>query len=457
MKSIHFYSVSLLLFLCCFQATQTIDLIEKAKRGASKAVEKTKAITQKTVGFVKEKGEKAIQKVTGKTDPISFSQRDPKGCNGFLGLCSRRYNEVAYAHSHNATTQGPSIVNNQDISLNELLKRGVRSIKIPVHYARDMGNQKGEGVTVCHGIYRPTLYKNYYAAVQGVLLKKLMAFFDKIKPAMKVIGGAPVPGAYMKVRDIPHNIKMYIEGLEPVAQIVQRGLPIAYGKSSSPPEAKIPFTPCAIDPAARSLESVLKDIKMFLDNNPREVFTIILERTIPIDVIGIEFQRVGLDRYAHVQDKTKPWPTLQSMVESDKRLVVFDSSASEFPWILDKRDFFFGTPYAFSSKTALEKSTFFHQHNTNYLERQKDPKNKLFEISHFLTIGLAGVPGAADVVNKRDFIRKRVKTIGDKAVAFPNYISTDFTERPHGDVFDFIDEINGVGKYAGKPLFQLSK
>ena len=448
----YFYSILLMVSLC-FSHIEAHSFFERMKNGVSLAAGTITSAGQKSIEYIKEKGGQVVQQITGQSAPISLSQRDSKGCNGFIGLCPRRYNEVAYVHAHNATTRGPSVVNNQDISLSDLLNKGVRSIKIPIHYAQDMGNRKGEGVMVCHGIYRPTLYKNYYGALQGDLLKKLMAFFNKIKPIMKIVGGLSVPGAYMNVRDIPENIKMYIEGLEPIAKIVERGLPIAYGNATSPPEAKIPFTPCAIDPAARSLENVLKEIKAFLDKNPREVFTIMLESTVPFDLVGQEFQKVGLDRYAHVQDKTKLWPTLQEMVESGKRLVVF-GGGSRYAWMLQKRDFFYETSYSFSSKSALEKSVTIKKNN-NYAQRNVASKNKLCEINNFLTIGLAGLPGAADVVNKKSVLRKRVKIIGDGEKVFPNFINTDFTQRPQGDVFDVVDEINGVGKYAGKPLIQL--
>ena len=123
---------------------------------------------------------------------------------------------------------------------------------------------------------------------------------------------------------------------------------------------------------------------------------------------------------------------------------------------MNKGDFFFETPYAFSSKKALEASLTIDK-NSNYAQRNGEPKNKLCQINHFLTIGLAGLPGAADAVNKREVLRNRVKTIGDRAAVFPNFINTDFTQRPQGDVFDVVDEINGVGKYVGKPLIKLSK
>ncbi len=159
MKKAYFHSISLLIFFC-FSHIEAHSFFEKIKNGVSQTAGTITSAGQKSIEYMKEKGGQVVQQITGQSIPTSLSQRDPNGCNGFLGLCSRRYNEVAYVQAHNATTRGPSVVNNQDISLSSLLSRGGRSIKLPIHWARDMGNQKGEGPTVAHGIYRPTLYKN---------------------------------------------------------------------------------------------------------------------------------------------------------------------------------------------------------------------------------------------------------------------------------------------------------
>ena len=63
-------------------------------------------------------------------------------CNGYTELCNKRYNDIAYIEAHNATStvdphslipNAPSVVQNQDISIEEQLNLGIRSFEFHVH------------------------------------------------------------------------------------------------------------------------------------------------------------------------------------------------------------------------------------------------------------------------------------------------------------------------------------
>ncbi|HSD91181.1 MAG TPA: hypothetical protein VLB44_26845 [Kofleriaceae bacterium] len=74
-------------------------------------------------------------------DPIPI----PPECNGSVELCDRRYNEVAYATTHNAMSnaqdgwQNP----NQDFNIKHQLDDGVRALMLDAH-------EYGDGVLLCH-------------------------------------------------------------------------------------------------------------------------------------------------------------------------------------------------------------------------------------------------------------------------------------------------------------------
>lgn len=64
-------------------------------------------------------------------------------CNGFPGLCTKRYNEIVQITTHNAAStvdpQGafpniPSLVQDQDLSIEQQLNAGVRSFEFHIHY-----------------------------------------------------------------------------------------------------------------------------------------------------------------------------------------------------------------------------------------------------------------------------------------------------------------------------------
>ena len=70
----------------------------------------------------------------------------PPECNGSIELCARRYDEVAYATTHNAMSnaedgwQSP----NQNVAIDRQLAAGVRALMLDVH-------EFGTGILLCHG------------------------------------------------------------------------------------------------------------------------------------------------------------------------------------------------------------------------------------------------------------------------------------------------------------------
>lgn len=77
-----------------------------------------------------------------------------------------------------------------------------------------------------------------------------------------------------------------------------------------------------------SLSSYLSPIKTWLDRNPNEVVTLLLTNgdAIPVSQFGSVFAALGLDKYAYAPGTRlaiDQWPTLQSMIDAGKRLVVF--------------------------------------------------------------------------------------------------------------------------------------
>jgi len=65
-------------------------------------------------------------------------------------------------------------------------------------------------------------------------------------------------------------------------------------------------------------------IKQFLDDNPTEVLTLIIEQYATKDQLWKGLKATGLDSYLHAQAEANQWPTLGEMVQSNKRLVMFN-------------------------------------------------------------------------------------------------------------------------------------
>ncbi len=77
--------------------------------------------------------------------------------------------------------------------------------------------------------------------------------------------------------------------------------------------------------------SGLDEVAMFLDSNPREVVTVIVDNRVPATEIADALVAHALDRYLHGQEPGAPWPTLSEMIEAGERLVVFAFDAPDPP------------------------------------------------------------------------------------------------------------------------------
>jgi len=285
----------------------------------------------------------------------------------------------------------------------------------------------------CHGLYKSELYSDHLTDLLNNLPDKLKTFLEPIKNKIK----------------------------EEIPTIITK----LYGTRSDA-GGMIPYTPCLIDPSAIPLLSVLIEIREFLDKNPNELFTLVLEDATRGNWPTYEkvFHKSGIMHYAYIQDRNAPWPTLGEMIAAGKQLVVFmygDDPVliQQYPW-LNSFSYFCPWRNKWNYSTTQEllnseaESTI---RNPNYRDNTP-PFNKLLDIPHQVTPGLAGDKKMAAIVNERSNMRKRMLEHMQVANHIINIVSVDFYEYPstHGipDVIDVCDEINGVGKYEGRPLWQ---
>ena len=83
------------------------------------------------------------------------------------------------------------------------------------------------------------------------------------------------------------------------------------------------------------LSDIFNDIKIFLDNNPNEIVTIILECYVTSNDIESEINQSGLSNYLYTHNNSIGWPTLQNMIDNNSRLVIFtdvDDASSSQNW-----------------------------------------------------------------------------------------------------------------------------
>ena len=122
---------------------------------------------------------------------------------------------------------------------------------------------------------------------------------------------------------------------------------------------------------------VLIDVRLFLEQQPNEVVTLIFECYITADEMDTVFSASGLKPYLHEQSLSAPWPTLQELIDGGQNLVVFtdvDDAGQGQGWYHYMWDHCVETHY--SANSRLDFSCDYNR---------GDSTNGLFILNHFVT------------------------------------------------------------------------
>jgi len=182
------------------------------------------------------------------------------------------------------------------------------------------------------------------------------------------------------------------------------------------------------------LSDIFNDIKTFLDNNPNEIVTIILECYVTANDIEDEINQSGLFNYLYAHNAI--WPTLQNMIDNNNRLVIFtdvDDASSSQSW------------YHYVWEYAVE--THYSVGNINDFTcdfNRGDAVNDLFIFNHFVTDGTLGygLYNESNDVNANPFFINRALDCQNQTNKFPNFVTVDYYEL--GDGLAVVDQLNGL-------------
>ena len=184
------------------------------------------------------------------------------------------------------------------------------------------------------------------------------------------------------------------------------------------------------------LSQNLKEIYDFMVNNPKEIVTIIFECYVTAAAIESELNTAGLLSMTFIKTNDSQWPTLQHLIDSGKRLVIFtdkkDASANQ-KWYHYVWNYAVETSFSVTDTAGL---------NSSFI--RGNASNDLFILNHFLvskTFG-TGVKSKAEIANSNPFFIQRAKKSIAETSKFPNFVTVDFYEV--GNCLDVINELNGV-------------
>ncbi|KAJ2888505.1 hypothetical protein IWW38_004925, partial [Coemansia aciculifera] len=179
----------------------------------------------------------------------------------------------------------------------------------------------------------------------------------------------------------------------------------------------------------------------FLDGNANEVITIFIENDGPYTAAQMAqaFTTAGLDKYAYQpKSTTAAWPTLQTMISQNKRLVIFTDAGADasVPWILYDKDYVVQTPYSVAVGATFGCSAL-------------TTVRPLWVMNHFAykLFAFAGTnieapsPESAATVNTQQSIAAQANVCGTAGV-FPNFVTVDYYDV--GGLFQAVAAINNV-------------
>lgn len=176
----------------------------------------------------------------------------------------------------------------------------------------------------------------------------------------------------------------------------------------------------------------LVQVREFLEDNPDEVVTLVIQDAITVDDTVAAVADAGLEPYLHVHDPDGAWATLGEMIEGDERLVVFAEQAGPPPaWYLNAFEAMQETPF-----TVLAPDRFTCEPN-----RGPDDAT-LFLLNHWVQ-RIAPERSDAVVVNDHDVLVERARQCAEERGQLPDMIAVNFYNI--GDVVAAVDTLNGVG------------
>jgi hypothetical protein len=180
----------------------------------------------------------------------------------------------------------------------------------------------------------------------------------------------------------------------------------------------------------------LTKIYAFLDTHPNEIVTVIFESNVSANDIESCVNSAGLTQYLYTHTLGSPWPTLQTMINANTRLVIMSDVDDANPgqeWYHYMWEIAVETHYS-----ANDIADF----NCDY--NRGDSTNDLFIFNHFITSSAfgTGMPTEALIANSNPYFINRALQCQQEKAKFPNFVTVDFYEL--GDCKTVVDQLNGL-------------
>ena len=285
-------------------------------------------------------------------------------CNGHVELCRRRYDEVAYAATHNSMNTSADRFSSpeQERSIADQLAGGIRAFLVDVY-----SGTPGTGM-VCTD---PTPLK-----VAQVKRDDSQAAVDQLLQ-IRASEPCPAPGGPTAAQYLCHDF-------------------------------------CEL--GASKLDEQFANVATFLRDNPNDVVTLILEDYAPAADIMKSFRAAGLDKQMVRHNPGEGWPTLAQMKKRGTRLVVFSQhQGGAAPGLLDAFKEMNETPFTFHDAAEFSCAP-----------SRGPAKARLFLLNHW--IDDANTRGGAHDANQYAVLDARAQQCATERGHMPNFVAVNFAE-----------------------------
>ncbi|WP_253186401.1 PI-PLC domain-containing protein [Streptomyces abyssalis] len=184
---------------------------------------------------------------------------------------------------------------------------------------------------------------------------------------------------------------------------------------------------------ALPLVETLREIRVWLQQHPEEVVTLVVQNGITGEQTASAFRKAGLQDLLFTPDRDpeSPWPTLGEMVAGNKRLVVFsEGSGGPAGWYRGFYRYGMETPYDFPDPGSMSCAP-----------NRGGTGKRLFLLNHFIT-DAGGSRLDAGEVNAKSFVLDRARRCGAERGRPVNFVAVDFANL--GDARGAVDEMNAA-------------
>jgi hypothetical protein len=217
------------------------------------------------------------------------------------------------------------------------------------------------------------------------------------------------------------------QAVESAERLVER----VVGEPTGPAALYLCHGLCEI--GATPLAPTLAEVRAWLDANPDEVVTLIVENHVPADDIAAAVVAAGLEPYVHDPGDGQEWPTLREMIRSGQRLVVMTEEgggSSAYPWLVEAFSVVQDTPYTFPDVSSFSCAP------------NRGPSDApLLLVNHWLS-GFSNLVSAAQQVNTADVLGARVRDCAAERGRQPTFVGLNYYDI--GDGARVVDELNGL-------------